>query len=114
MNIYVGNLPYELEDQDLHDVFSEYGTVDSAKVIIDRMTGKKRGFGFVEMNDDEGKKAITELDGAELNGRDIIVNEAKPKENNNRGGGGGGGRGRGGYGGGGGRPQEGYGGGSRY
>jgi len=107
MNIYVGNLSYDLNDQDLHDVFAEYGQVDSARVIIDKMTGKKRGFGFVEMNDDDAKKAITELDGAEINGRDIIVNEAKPKEDRPRGGGNRGG----GYGG---NRGGGYGGGNRY
>lgn len=108
MNIYVGNLSYDLNDQDLHDVFAEYGSVDSARVIIDKMTGKKRGFGFVEMNDEDAKKAIMELDGAEINGRDIIVNEAKPKEDRPRGNFGGGNRG--GQGGG----RGGYGGGSRY
>ncbi|GAB5466873.1 MAG: RNA-binding protein [Candidatus Kapaibacteriales bacterium] len=93
MNIYVGNLSYDLNDQDLHDIFAEYGTVDSARVIIDKMTGRKRGFGFVEMEDESAKKAIEELDGAEVNGRDIVVNEAKPKEDRPRGGGGGGFRG---------------------
>lgn len=88
MNIYVGNLSYDLNDQDLHDIFAEYGTVDSARVIIDKMTGRKRGFGFVEMEDESAKKAIEELDGAEVNGRDIVVNEAKPKEDRPRGGGG--------------------------
>ncbi|MBU0755546.1 MAG: RNA-binding protein [Planctomycetes bacterium] len=97
-NLYVGNLSYDMDDASLEQLFSEYGTVDSAKVIMDRDTGRSKGFGFVEMgSDDEAKAAISGLDGKECGGRNIKVNEAKPREN--RGGGGGGG-GRGGYGGG--------------
>ncbi|MDX8403951.1 MAG: RNA-binding protein [Mariprofundaceae bacterium] len=82
MNIYVGNLSFRTDDQELHEVFSEYGDVTSAKVIMDRETDRSRGFGFVEMsNDDEGKAAIEALDGAEVSGRNLRVNEAKPREN---------------------------------
>jgi RNA recognition motif-containing protein len=104
--LYVGNLSFSLSDQDLEEAFGEFGTVQSVNIIEDRDTGRSRGFGFVEMSSaEEAQKAITELDGAELDGRNLKVNEAKPREN--RGGGGGGGRrgggGGGGYGGGGGR-----------
>src|SRR5438445_7132929 len=113
MKIYIGGLPYQTNEEQLTQIFSPYGEVSSAKVITDRETGRSKGFGFVEMPDDEAaKKAIAELNEAELGGRSIIVNEARPMEQrDNRGGGGrggyggGGGRGggRGGYGGGGGR-----------
>jgi RNA recognition motif-containing protein len=103
--LYVGNLSFSLSDQDLEDAFGEFGTVQSVNIIEDRDTGRSRGFGFVEMSSgEEAQKAIAEMDGAELDGRNLKVNEAKPREN--RGGGGGGGRrgggGGGGYGGGGG------------
>src|SRR5215217_1212886 len=81
MNIYVSNLSFNVEDEDLREFFTEYGEVTSAKIITDRETGRSRGFGFVEMSDDEAsKKAIAELDGATVEGRTIKVTEAKPKE----------------------------------
>ena len=81
MNIYVSNLSFNVQDEDLKDFFAEYGEVSSAKVITDKFTGKSRGFGFVEMTDDEAaKKAIAELDQATVEGRNIRVMEAKPKE----------------------------------
>ena len=88
MNIYVSNLSFNVQDEDLREFFTEYGEVTSAKIINDRETGRSRGFGFVEMTDDEAsKKAIAELDGAEVEGRTIKVMEAKPKEDKPRGGG---------------------------
>ena len=82
MNIYVGNLSFRTDDQELNEVFGEYGDVASAKVVFDRETDRSRGFGFVEMeNDDEAKAAIAALDGAEVSGRNLRVNEAKPREN---------------------------------
>ncbi len=82
MNIYVGNLSFNTHDEDLHEVFAEFGDVTSAKVIVDRETDRSRGFGFVEMSsDDEGNAAIEALDGAEVGGRNLRVNEAKPREN---------------------------------
>ena len=81
MNIYVSNLSFNVQDEDLKDFFAEYGEVTSAKVITDKFTGKSRGFGFVEMSDSEAaKKAIAELDQATVEGRNIRVMEAKPKE----------------------------------
>ena len=81
MNIYVSNLSFNVQDEDLKDFFADYGEVTSAKVITDKFTGKSRGFGFVEMTDDEAaKKAIAELDQATVEGRNIRVMEAKPKE----------------------------------
>lgn len=108
--LYVGNLPYSVSSSDLQQMFSAHGTVESAEVITDRMTGRSKGFGFVEMSsDDEAQAAIAALNGQDSGGRPLTVNEAKPREN--RGGGGGGG-GRGGYGGGrGGGGRGGYGGG---
>ncbi len=108
MNIYISNLSYDVTDKDLNDIFSDYGTVTSAKVIMDRETGRSRGFGFVEMtSDDEARKAIAELDQAEYVGKTIRVNEARPKTDRPRTGGGfGGNRGggsRGGFNGGGNR-----------
>jgi RNA recognition motif-containing protein len=106
-NIYVGNLVWECTPDDLLALFQEHGKVLRAQVITDRETGRSRGFGFVEMeNDAEAQKAIEALNNFDYNGRALTVNEARPREE--RGGGGGG---RGGYGGGGGR--GGYGGGSR-
>ncbi len=97
MDIYVGNLPYETDDSVVKTAFEEYGTVDSVKIVIDRETNRSKGFGFVSMSDDESaRKAINELNGAELNGREIKVNEARPKSDNPRGPGGGGGS-RGGF-----------------
>ena len=81
MNIYVGNLSFRTDDQELNEVFAEFGDVASAKVVFDRETDRSRGFGFVEMdNDDEAKAAIAALDGAEVSGRNLRVNEAKPRE----------------------------------
>jgi len=80
MNIYVGNLPFNATAQDLETLFGEYGTVESAAIINDRETGRSRGFGFVEMPNDEGSKAISELDGHDYNGRALKVNEARPRE----------------------------------
>ena len=96
MNIYVSNLSFNVQDEDLREFFTPYGEVISAKIINDKTTGKSRGFGFVEMNDDSAKRAIAELNDATVDGRNIKVMEAKPKEdkprnNNFRGGSGGGG-----------------------
>jgi len=94
MNIYISSLSFNVNDEDLKDVFSDYGEVTSAKVITDKFTGRSKGFGFVEMpNDDEAKDAISKLNGAQYDGRTINVNEARPREerprNNDRRGGGG-------------------------
>jgi RNA recognition motif-containing protein len=95
MNIYVSNLGFNVQDEDLRGFFTPYGEVTSAKIITDRETGKSRGFGFVEMSDDAAaKKAIAELDGGDVEGRAIKVMEARPKEDRPRGGGGYGGGGR--------------------
>lgn len=81
MNIYVSNLSFNVTDEDLHDFFADYGEVASAKVITDKFTQKSRGFGFVEMNDQEAaQKAIRELDGGLVEGRAIKVTEARPRE----------------------------------
>jgi cold-inducible RNA-binding protein len=81
LNIYVGNLPYQFTSDDLERLFSAHGTVERAQVIMDRDTGRSRGFGFVEMPDaGEGRTAITELDGADADGRRLTVNEARPRE----------------------------------
>lgn len=92
MNIHVSNLSFNVTDEDLREFFTEYGEVSSAKVIMDKFTGKSRGFGFVEMPDDEAaKKAIGELDNGVVEGRTIRVSEARPREDRpagNRGGGG--------------------------
>ncbi len=110
MKIYVGNLPYSCTDAELRDMFAPHGNVDNASVVMDRETGRSRGFGFVEMsNDAEGQAAIAALNGFNNGGRALTVNEARPKEPRSFGGGGGGGRG--GYGGGGGGGRGGYGGG---
>ncbi len=93
MNIYVGNLPYNVVEEDLREIFEEYGEVASVKIISDKLTGRSKGFGFVEMEQEqEARKAIDELNNAELSGRNIKVNESRPKSNDNRGGGGGGNR----------------------
>lgn len=104
LNLYVGNLPYSMNDQELNDLFSQVGEVQSARVMNDRETGRSRGFGFVEMkNEDEGRDAIEKLNGTDCDGRALVVNEARPREERPRSGGfGGGGGGRGGFGGGGG------------
>ena len=88
---YVSNLSFDVQDEDLRGFFSPYGEVTSAKVIIDKFTNKSKGFGFVEMSDDAAdKKAIAELDNGMVDGRNIRVSEARPKEDRPRGGGGGG------------------------
>jgi cold-inducible RNA-binding protein len=122
MKLYVGNLAFKTSSEDLQQLFSQAGTVESASVVEDRETRRSRGFGFVEMaSKEEGEAAIAQFNGKELDGRNLTVNEARPREDRgNRGGGGGGhrgggggrGGGRGGYGGGGGRNNYG-GGGSR-
>ncbi len=116
--LYVGNLAYSVRDESLHQSFSEFGTVTSAKVMMDRDTGRSKGFGFVEMGSDaEAQAAINGMNGQALEGRAIVVNEARPREERPGGfGGGGGGRsggGGGGYGGGGGGGGAGGGGGGR-
>lgn len=96
MNIFVGSLPFSIEEADLRESFEAYGSVDSVKIITDKFTGRSKGFGFVEMpNDDEAQKAIDELNGASVQGRAIVVNKSEPKPegerrsfNNNRSGGG--------------------------
>ncbi len=98
--IYVGNLSYDVKEGDLHSMFSEHGNVESASIIIDRETGRSKGFGFVEMgNDSQANAAIEALNGHEFQGRTLKVNEAKPRPSHGGGGGGGGGN-RGGRGGG--------------
>jgi RNA recognition motif-containing protein len=122
--LYVGNLSYDMTGSDLQQLFSAHGTVESADVIMDRETGRSKGFGFVEMgSDEEAANAIKAMDGQEHGGRALKVNEAKPREDRPRGGGGGGfggggggrrgGGGGGGYGGGRGGGGGGYGGGGR-
>jgi RNA recognition motif-containing protein len=86
MNIYVGNLSYNVEELDLKEIFEEYGEVTSVRIVIDKFTGKSKGFGFVEMtNENEAKNAIEELNGGELESRKIVVNEAQPKSTEPRG-----------------------------
>ena len=122
MNIYVGNLSWSMTDDDLMNLFTEHGSVTSAKILKDKMNGRSKGFGFVEMEDDEAAKAaIAALNETEVQGRKLIVNESQPRQEGGGGGGykksgggygGGGNRGGGGYGGGGGRSSGGgYGGG---
>ncbi|MFN3967761.1 RNA recognition motif domain-containing protein [Flavobacterium sp.] len=99
MNIFVGSLPFSIDEADLRESFGVYGTVNSVKIITDKFTGRSKGFGFVEMeNDTEAEKAIQELNGATVEGRTIVVNKSEPKPegerrtfNNNRSGGSGGG-----------------------
>ncbi|HVE60400.1 MAG TPA: RNA-binding protein [Chitinophagaceae bacterium] len=114
MNIYVGNLSWNLKDQDLSDLFTPFGEVTSGKIVMDKFTQRSKGFGFVEMpNDEQAQAAIAQLNGSEVDGRNLVVNESRPKEGGGDGGykkrsfGGGGGGGfkkggGGGYGGGGG------------
>ncbi|HVE54740.1 MAG TPA: RNA-binding protein [Ramlibacter sp.] len=124
--LYVGNLPYQVRDSDLEQAFGQYGQVSSAKVMMDRETGRSKGFGFVEMgNDAEAQAAIEGMNGQSMGGRSVVVNEARPMENRpprsggfggaggggGYGGGGGGRSGGGGYGGGGGGRRDGGGGG---
>jgi RNA recognition motif-containing protein len=83
MNIYVGNLSFKVNEDDLLGIFEEYGTVSSTKIIVDKYSNKSKGFGFVTMdNDDEAMRAINELNGATLENRQMLVNEAKPKKEN--------------------------------
>src|SRR4051794_13408087 len=114
--LYVGNLPYSVGDPELEQLFSPHGTVQSAQVIMDRDTGRSKGFGFVEMgSDQEAQAAIQALNGQQIEGRALTVNEARPKtDGGGRGGGGGGGGYGGGRGGGGGGGGYGGGGGRRY
>ena len=105
MNIYVGNLSWNLKDQDLANLFTPYGEVASAKIVMDKFTQRSKGFGFVEMaNDEHAQAAIAQLNGSEVDGRNLVVNESRPKEEGGGGGykkpGGGGGFNRGGGGGG--------------
>jgi len=101
--LYVGNLSYDVSSSDLEALLAPFGTIQSAEVIMDRSTGRSKGFGFVEMNSDsEAQAAIAALNGQDQGGRALTVNEAKPREPRSGGGGYGGGGGRGGYGGGGG------------
>ena len=110
MNIYVGNLSWGLKDQDLANLFAPFGEVASAKIVMDKFTQRSKGFGFVEMpNDEQAQAAIAQLNGSEVEGRNLVVNESRPKEEGSGGGGfkkrsfgGGGGGYRGGNGGGGG------------
>jgi RNA recognition motif-containing protein len=91
MNIYVANVPYSVRDQDLRELFEPYGEVASAKIIMDRATNRSRGFGFVEMVDDAaGRAAIEGTNGKNFHGRDLVVNEARPRTEGDRGGFGGG------------------------
>lgn len=111
--LYVGSLPYSTTEEEMREMFSPFGTVESVRIISDKFTGKSRGFGFVEMStDEEAQKAIESMQGKDVGGRALVVNEARPEEKRSFGGGGGGGRGdfgggRGGFGGGGGRRDRG-------
>ncbi|HCX99842.1 MAG TPA: RNA-binding protein [Bacteroidales bacterium] len=100
MNIFCGSLPFRLQESELKEFFEEYGEVSAARIITDKFSGRSKGFGFIEMPDDEqAKKAIEELDGAEVDGRTIVVNQAEERKDTRGGGnqrGGGGGYGRGG------------------
>jgi RNA recognition motif-containing protein len=110
MKIYVGNMSYDVQEDDLRQAFSAFGQVDSVSIIMDKFSGKSKGFGFVEMSTKEtGQAAIDGLNGKELKGRAVTVNEAKPQVKTDRGGGPGGGRsgGKGGFGSGGGRGGQG-------
>ena len=90
MNIYVGNLSWNLKDQDLSNLFATYGEVTSAKIVNDKFTNRSKGFGFVEMaNDEQAQAAIAALNGSEVDGRNIVVNESRPKPEGGSGGGGG-------------------------
>ena len=117
--LYVGNLSFNTSNEDLQELFGQAGTVETVNIVEDRDTGRSRGFGFVEMSSkEEATTAIEQLNGKEIDGRSLTVNEARPREERSGGGGGGnrggGGGGRGGYGGGGGGNRGGGGGGSRW
>lgn len=89
MNIYVGNLPYRMSEDELREMFAQFGAVSKASIIMDKETGRSKGFGFVEMDSQEdGEKAIKELDGSPIAGRNLKINEARPREDGPRGGGG--------------------------
>lgn len=92
VNIYVGNLPFSATEDELKQMFEAHGQVDRVAIVLDRDTGRSRGFGFVEMVDDGGTAAISALDGTDMDGRPLKVNEARPRERQGGGGGGGGGR----------------------
>jgi RNA recognition motif-containing protein len=92
MKIYVGNMPFSMDEGQLRSLFAEFGEVESANIITDRETGRPRGFAFVEMQDDDALKAIEGLENHTVEGRTLNVNKARPRENRNRGGGGGGNR----------------------
>jgi cold-inducible RNA-binding protein len=93
MKLYVGNLSFESTENDLQDLFEQHGTVNEVHLMMDRMTGKSRGFAFVTMSDDtQANAAMTALNGRDLNGRNLTVNEARPREDRPAGGGGGGNR----------------------
>jgi RNA recognition motif-containing protein len=111
--LYVGNLPFTATEANLTEIFTQAGKVESARIIVDRASGRSKGFGFVEMaSDEDAAKAISQFNGADYGGRPMTVSEARPQEPREGGGfGGGGGGGRGGYGGGGGRGGRGGGGG---
>jgi len=106
--IYVGNLPFSATEQDVRDEFAGLGTIESLAMINDRETGRFRGFCFVEMSEEDAAEAIKELNGKEVGGRELHVNEARPREERGGGGGGRRGGGGGGYGGGGGRGRDRY------
>ena len=98
--LYVGNLSFQTTESDLDDLFAQAGEVESVRIITDRDTGRSRGFGFVEMSEENAEKAISQFNGTELDGRALTINEARPRVNRDGGGGGGGGgggRGGGGY-----------------
>jgi RNA recognition motif-containing protein len=85
MNIYVGNLPFKIEEEDLRKIFEAYGEVESVKIISDKFSGRSKGFGFVEMpDDDEARKSIDELNNTEFEGRNIVVNKARERSENRR------------------------------
>lgn len=89
MNIYVGNLSWGLKEQDLADLFTPFGEVASAKIVMDKFTNRSKGFGFVDMpNDEQAQAAISQLNGSEVDGRNLVVNESRPKEGGSGGGGG--------------------------
>ncbi len=112
MRMYVGNLPFRISENELSELFGAHGTVTDVKIIMDRETGRSRGFGFVEMNDSDAQTAINALNGQDCDGRNLVVNEARERQPRSGGGGGYGGGGGGGYGGGrGGGGGGGYGGG---
>ena len=88
LNLYVGNLPFSTTEDELKEIFAPYGTINTVKIITDRETGRSRGFGFIEMSDNSGRKAIAELNGAEFNDKVLTVNEAREKKKGFGGGGG--------------------------